>query len=101
MARSPETRCRVTPLVGAREGILTARNLGDAAAGEEARRAGRGVIDGHAKSPAWCGALDAFRAGWKDLAERVGFEPTIRLHVYRISSPAHSTTLPPLRDRSP
>ena len=29
------------------------------------------------------------------LAEGVGFEPTIRLNVYRISSPAHSTSLPP------
>ena len=33
----------------------------------------------------------------KPVAERVGFEPTIRLPVYRISSAAHSTTLPPLR----
>ena len=32
-----------------------------------------------------------------NLAERKGFEPPIRLPVYRISSPAHSTTLPPLR----
>ena len=31
------------------------------------------------------------------LAEGVGFEPTIRLNVYRISSPAHSTSLPPFR----
>ena len=29
------------------------------------------------------------------LAERVGFEPTVRLNVHWISSPAHSTTLPP------
>jgi hypothetical protein len=34
------------------------------------------------------------------LAERVGFEPTVRLHVHRISSPAHSTTLPPLQVRA-
>ena len=32
-----------------------------------------------------------------NLAERVGFEPTLRLPVNRISSAAHSTTLPPLR----
>jgi hypothetical protein len=31
------------------------------------------------------------------LAERVGFEPTVRLHVRLISSQVHSTTLPPLR----
>ena len=30
------------------------------------------------------------------LAEKEGFEPSIRRTVYRISSPAHSTTLPPL-----
>jgi site-specific DNA recombinase len=33
----------------------------------------------------------------KVMAERVGFEPTLRLPVNRISSAAHSTTLPPLR----
>ena len=32
------------------------------------------------------------------VAERVGFEPTIRLPAYRISSAAHSTSLPPLRE---
>ena len=31
------------------------------------------------------------------MAERVGFEPTVRLHVRLISSQVHSTTLPPLR----
>ena len=31
------------------------------------------------------------------LAERVGFEPTVRLHARLISSQVHSTTLPPLR----
>ena len=31
------------------------------------------------------------------LAERVGFEPTVRLPVRLISSQVHSTTLPPLR----
>ena len=33
------------------------------------------------------------------LAEREGFEPSVRLHVQRFSRPPHSTTLPPLRDR--
>ena len=31
------------------------------------------------------------------MAERVGFEPTIRLRVYRFSRPAHSTALASLR----
>ncbi len=31
------------------------------------------------------------------LAERVGFEPTVDLHPRLISSQVHSTTLPPLR----
>lgn len=30
------------------------------------------------------------------VAEGVGFEPTMSLHPYRFSRPAHSTTLPPL-----
>ena len=34
------------------------------------------------------------------MAERVGFEPTVRLHVRLISSQVHSTTLPPLLCRS-
>ena len=33
------------------------------------------------------------------LAERVGFEPTVRLHVRRISSAVLSTTQPPLPTR--
>jgi len=33
----------------------------------------------------------------KKLAERVGFEPTVGLHLRLISSQVHSTTLPPLR----
>ena len=33
----------------------------------------------------------------KELAEREGFEPPVRLPVLRISSAARSTTLPPLR----
>ena len=40
------------------------------------------------------------RSRWRpgsDLAERVGFEPTVRLHARLISSQVHSTTLPPLR----
>ena len=36
----------------------------------------------------------------KVMAERVGFEPTIRLPVCRISSAVHSTSLPPLREAS-
>ena len=32
-----------------------------------------------------------------NLAEREGFEPSVRLHVRLISSQVHSTTLPPLR----
>ena len=32
------------------------------------------------------------------MAERVGFEPTVRLPVRLISSQVHSTTLPPLRE---
>ena len=32
------------------------------------------------------------------LAERVGFEPTVGLHLRLISSQGHSTTLPPLRE---
>ncbi len=31
------------------------------------------------------------------LAERVGFEPTVRLHAQRFSRPSQSTTLAPLR----
>src|ERR1700761_8779664 len=34
-------------------------------------------------------------AGFLNLAERVRFELTVRLNVHWISSPAHSTTLPP------
>ena len=33
------------------------------------------------------------------MAERVGFEPTVRLHVRLLSSQVHSTTLPPLRSK--
>jgi hypothetical protein len=33
------------------------------------------------------------------MAERVGFEPTVRLPVQRFSRPSHSTTLAPLRVR--
>ena len=32
------------------------------------------------------------------MAEKVGFEPTVRLPVRLISSQVHSTTLPPLRE---
>jgi hypothetical protein len=34
------------------------------------------------------------------LAEKVGFEPTLGIHLNQISSLAHSTTLPPLLIRS-
>ena len=44
-------------------------------------------------------ALGSFREGENVMAERVGFEPTIPLRVYRISSAAHSATLPPLQSR--
>ena len=37
------------------------------------------------------------RKGLCSLAERVGFEPRVRLHVRLISSQVRSTTLPPLR----
>lgn len=33
------------------------------------------------------------------MAEREGFEPSVRLHVRLISSQVHSTTLPPLRSK--
>src|SRR5690606_15763042 len=33
----------------------------------------------------------------QNVADRVGFEPTVRLHVRLISSQVHSTTLPPVR----
>ena len=33
----------------------------------------------------------------RELAEREGFEPPIGLHLCRISSAVHSTTLPPLQ----
>ncbi len=42
-------------------------------------------------------ALEDFSGSEKEMAERVGFEPTVRLPVHRISSAAHSTSLPPLR----
>src|ERR1035437_3673560 len=38
---------------------------------------------------------------FSSLAERVGFEPTVRRTVHRISSPALSTTQPPFRAASP
>lgn len=42
--------------------------------------------------------LKRYQENQRVLAERVGFEPTLRLPVNRISSAAHSTTLPPLRE---
>ena len=44
----------------------------------------------HKKAPYFRGLI-AF------LAEREGFEPSVRLHVRLISSQVHSTTLPPLQ----
>ena len=35
--------------------------------------------------------------GFWAMAERVGFEPTVGLHLRLISSQVHSTTLPPLQ----
>ena len=35
------------------------------------------------------------------MAEKVGFEPTVRFHARRFSRPVHSTTLPLLRQASP
>ncbi len=35
-----------------------------------------------------------------EMAEREGFEPSVRLPAQRFSRPPHSTTLPPLRTRS-
>ena len=43
------------------------------------------------KKTAWIGGFLII------LAERVGFEPTVGLHLRLISSQVHSTTLPPLR----
>ncbi len=36
-----------------------------------------------------------------EMAERVGFEPTVRLHAQRFSRPSRSTTLAPLRGAGP
>ena len=48
------------------------------------------------------GGLNGGRVGeWRQMAERVGFEPTVRFPVHCISSAAHSTTLPPLREVFP
>ncbi len=43
-----------------------------------------------------CGIQKRFDKSPFDLAERVGFEPTVGLHLRLISSQVHSTTLPPL-----
>ena len=37
------------------------------------------------------------RKSGRKMAERVGFEPTVRLHAHRFSRPSRSTTLAPLR----
>src|SRR5262249_61825168 len=41
--------------------------------------------------------LTKARISHRFLAERVGFEPTVRLPVQRFSRPSHSTSLAPLR----
>jgi hypothetical protein len=53
----------------------------------------------HGKEKASAMEAFEFRSLLLDLAERVGFEPTVQQAVHRISNPAHSTTLTPLRDR--
>lgn len=49
-------------------------------------------VSGKAKTP-----QNFHSAGFLNLAERVRFELTVPLKVHWISSPAHSTTLPPFR----
>ena len=49
-----------------------------------------------AYTPPECKKAREFHGLFYILAEKEGFEPSIRRTVYRISSPAHSTTLPPL-----
>ncbi len=44
-------------------------------------------------------ALASISEEEKEMAERVGFEPTVRLHARRFSRPVQSTTLPPLQIR--
>jgi hypothetical protein len=54
----------------------------------------RGIL----RSP--CGRFEQSDTGEScgvEMAEREGFEPPIGLHLCRISSAVHSTTLPPLR----
>ncbi len=48
-----------------------------------------------------CTRYSYLSPGFVVLAERVGFEPTEQQAVHRISSPAHSTTLAPLRNCFP
>ena len=45
-----------------------------------------------------CTILKKYQINQRSVAEREGFEPSIRLPVCRISSAVHSTTLPPLRE---
>ena len=54
----------------------------------------RGIL----RSP--CGRFEQSDTGEScgvEMAEREGFEPPIGLHLCRISSAVHSTTLPPLQ----
>ena len=46
-----------------------------------------------------CDRIQRRTAFAAELAERVGFEPTVGLHLLRFSRPTRSTTLPPLRGR--
>ncbi len=57
----------------------------------------------HPRKPHWftCPRYGYLSPGFVVLAERVGFEPTEQQAVHRISSPAHSTTLAPLRNCFP
>src|SRR5690606_25099290 len=67
------------------------RGLGPRGGGVRARARARGGLNGPRKTNG------PTRGPFFHLAERVGFEPTVRLHVRLISSQVHSTTLPPLR----
>src|SRR4029453_19173960 len=47
--------------------------------------------------PRWAKISNGDSGSRHNLAEREGFEPPIGLHLCRISSAVHSTTLPPLQ----
>lgn len=52
-------------------------------------------------SPPYSGNLKALQLtelkGFLKMADRVGFEPTVRSHAHTLSKRAHSTTLTPVR----